>query len=96
MFFEELGFTYLGPVDGHDYDALFENLAYAKKTEGPVMLHVITKKGKGFQPAESDKKGTWHGTGPYKMDTGAFVKPDQVPPPAWSSLVSETVRKACS
>lgn len=93
MFFEEMGFTYLGPVDGHDYDALFENLAYAKKTEGPVMLHVITKKGKGFHPAESDTKGTWHGTGPYKMDTGAFVKPDLVPPPAWSSLVSETVRK---
>lgn len=92
MFFEELGFTYLGPVDGHDYEALFENLRYAKKTEGPVLLHVITKKGKGFHPAESDTKGTWHGTGPYKMDTGAFVKPDKAPP-AWSSLVSETVRK---
>lgn len=93
MFFEELGFTYLGPVDGHDYDALFENFRYAKKTEGPVLLHVITKKGKGFHPAESDTTGTWHGTGPYKMDTGAFVKPDKAPPPAWSSLVSETVRK---
>jgi 1-deoxy-D-xylulose-5-phosphate synthase len=92
MFFEELGFTYLGPVDGHDYEALFENFRYAKKTEGPVLLHVITKKGKGFHPAESDTKGTWHGTGPYKMDTGAFVKPDKSPP-AWSSLVSETVRK---
>jgi 1-deoxy-D-xylulose-5-phosphate synthase len=93
MFFEELGFTYLGPVDGHDFDALFENFRYAKKTEGPVLLHVITKKGKGFHPAENDTKGTWHGTGPYKMDTGAFVKPDKAPPPAWSSLVSETVRK---
>lgn len=92
MFFEELGFTYLGPVDGHDFEALFENFRYAKKTEGPVLLHVITKKGKGFHPAESDTKGTWHGTGPYKMDTGAFVKPDKAPP-AWSSLVSETVRK---
>ncbi|MFJ5757942.1 1-deoxy-D-xylulose-5-phosphate synthase [Neobacillus sp. NPDC093182] len=92
MFFEELGFTYLGPVDGHDFEALFENFRYAKKTEGPVLLHVITKKGKGFHPAESDTKGTWHGTGPYKMDTGAFVKPDKTPP-AWSSLVSETVRK---
>jgi 1-deoxy-D-xylulose-5-phosphate synthase len=92
MFFEEMGFTYLGPVDGHDYEDLFENFSYAKKTEGPVLLHVITKKGKGYQPAESDKKGTWHGTGPYKMDTGAFVKPNQAPP-AWSSLVSETVRK---
>ncbi|WP_059171076.1 1-deoxy-D-xylulose-5-phosphate synthase [Bacillus sp. FJAT-27445] len=92
MFFEELGFTYLGPVDGHSFDDLFENIAYAKKTEGPVIIHVLTKKGKGYQPAESDKIGTWHGTGPYKTETGAFVKPSSAPP-AWSSLVSETVRK---
>ncbi|WP_147533901.1 1-deoxy-D-xylulose-5-phosphate synthase [Bacillus marasmi] len=92
MFFEELGFTYLGPVDGHNFEELFENFTYAKKTEGPVLLHVITKKGKGYHPAESDKIGTWHGTGPYKIDTGDFVKPDHAPP-AWSSLVSETVRK---
>ncbi|RBP89452.1 1-deoxy-D-xylulose-5-phosphate synthase [Cytobacillus firmus] len=92
MFFEELGFTYLGPVDGHNYEALFENLAYAKKTEGPVLLHVITKKGKGYHPAESDRIGTWHGTGPYKMETGDFVKPVSTPP-AWSKLVSETVRE---
>ncbi|CRK84064.1 1-deoxy-D-xylulose-5-phosphate synthase [Neobacillus massiliamazoniensis] len=93
MFFEELGFTYLGPVDGHNFENLFDNLSYAKKTEGPVLLHVITKKGKGYYPAESDKTGTWHGTGPYKTETGAFIKPSKTPPPAWSSLVSETVRK---
>ena len=92
MFFEELGFTYLGPVDGHNFENLFECLSYAKKTEGPVLLHVITKKGKGYKPAESDTVGTWHGTGPYKINTGAFVKPIN-PPPAWSSLVSETVRR---
>ncbi|MBD3858804.1 1-deoxy-D-xylulose-5-phosphate synthase [Bacillus sp. 28A-2] len=92
MFFEEMGFTYLGPVDGHSYEDLFENLEYAKKTKGPVLLHVITKKGKGYQPAESDKIGTWHGTGPYKIDTGDFVKPT-VAAPSWSGLVSETVRK---
>lgn len=92
VFFEEMGFTYLGPVDGHNFEALFENLSYARKTEGPVLLHVITKKGKGFSPAESDKLGTWHGTGPYKIDTGAFLKPVAAPP-AWSSLVSETVRR---
>ncbi len=92
MFFEELGFTYLGPVDGHSYEDLFENFNYAKKTEGPVLLHVITKKGKGYHPAENDKIGNWHGTGPYKIETGAFLKPDN-PPPAWSALVSETVRK---
>jgi 1-deoxy-D-xylulose-5-phosphate synthase len=93
MFFEELGFTYLGPIDGHNFEDLFDNLSYAKKTPGPVLLHVITKKGKGYSPAETDKTGTWHGTGPYKMDTGTFVKPAKTPPPAWSSLVSETVRK---
>lgn len=92
MFFEEMGFTYLGPIDGHNYEELFENLRYAKKTEGPVLLHVITKKGKGYDPAESDTVGTWHGTGPYKIETGDFVKPVN-PPPAWSKLVSETVRK---
>ncbi|MDQ0224960.1 1-deoxy-D-xylulose-5-phosphate synthase [Bacillus sp. 7586-K] len=92
VFFEELGFTYLGPVDGHNYEDLFENLQYAKKTKGPVLLHVITKKGKGYQPAETDKVGTWHGTGPYKIETGDFVKP-KVVGPAWSKLVSETVRK---
>ncbi|KXG11215.1 1-deoxy-D-xylulose-5-phosphate synthase [Anoxybacillus rupiensis] len=92
VFFEELGFTYLGPVNGHDFDDLFENLHYAKKIKGPVLLHVITKKGKGYEPAENDKTGTWHGTGPYKIETGDFLKSaDQAP--SWSKLVSETVRK---
>ncbi|WP_028399138.1 1-deoxy-D-xylulose-5-phosphate synthase [Ectobacillus panaciterrae] len=92
VFFEELGFTYLGPVDGHDFNSLFENLNYAKKTKGPVIVHVITKKGKGYKPAESDVIGTWHGTGPYKIESGNFVKPASTPP-AWSKVVSETVRK---
>lgn len=92
VFFEELGFTYLGPIDGHNYEELFENLRYAKKTKGPVLLHVITKKGKGYSPAELDRTGNWHGTGPYKIDTGAFVK-SPVKGPAWSSLVSDTVLK---
>jgi len=92
VFFEELGFTYLGPVNGHDFDDLFENLHYAKKIKGPVLLHVITKKGKGYHPAENDKIGTWHGTGPYKIETGDFLKPvDNAP--SWSELISETVRK---
>jgi len=92
VFFEELGFTYLGPIDGHNFEDLFETLEYAKKTKGPVLVHVITKKGKGYTPAETDKIGTWHGTGPYKIETGDFVKPVN-PPPAWSAVISETVRK---
>jgi 1-deoxy-D-xylulose-5-phosphate synthase len=90
MFFEELGFTYFGPVDGHDFESLFENLEYAKKTKGPVLIHVLTKKGKGYKPAESDEIGTWHGTGPYKVESGKMIKPVNSPP-AWSKLVSDTV-----
>lgn len=92
IFFEELGFTYLGPVDGHDFNELERNLQYAKKMNGPVLLHVITKKGKGYSPAEDDKVGTWHGTGPYKIETGDFVKSASIAP-SWSGLVAETVRK---
>ncbi|KYC95113.1 1-deoxy-D-xylulose-5-phosphate synthase [Heyndrickxia sporothermodurans] len=92
MFFEELGFTYLGPVDGHNFEALFEQLQYAKKTKGPILLHVITKKGKGYKPAENDTIGTWHGTGQYKIETGDLIKPVNAPP-AWSKLVSDTVLK---
>ena len=90
VFFEELGFTYLGPVDGHDFADLERNLNYAKKMEGPVLFHVITKKGKGYSPAEDDKIGTWHGTGPYKIETGDFVKSTSVAP-SWSGLVSSTL-----
>ncbi|WP_041638153.1 1-deoxy-D-xylulose-5-phosphate synthase [Anoxybacillus flavithermus] len=92
VFFEELGFTYFGPVDGHSFEDLFENLHYAKKAKGPVLVHVITKKGKGYHPAENDKVGTWHGTGPYKIETGDFIQSKQSAP-SWSALVSETVRK---
>lgn len=91
-FFEELGFTYLGPIDGHDFVALEENLQYAKKMKGPVLLHVITKKGKGYKPAELDKIGTWHGTGPYKMETGDLIK-SASKGPSWSALIAETARK---
>ena len=92
VFFEEMGFKYLGPIDGHDFEALEDYLEYAKKVKGPVLLHVITKKGKGFKPAENDTVGTWHGTGPYKMETGEFPKGNSNAP-AWSKLISESVRK---
>ncbi|UCZ54614.1 1-deoxy-D-xylulose-5-phosphate synthase [Bacillus shivajii] len=91
MFFEELGFTYLGPVDGHDYDDLISNMNYAKKTKGPVLVHVITKKGKGYAPAENDAKGTWHGLGPYKIESGEVVK--KPGPPSYSGVFAESLKK---
>lgn len=92
VFFEEMGFKYLGPIDGHDIEGLEKTFEYAKKFNGPVLVHVITKKGKGYKPAEEDTIGTWHGTGPYKIETGDFVKSKTVAP-SWSSVVSESVRK---
>ncbi len=90
MFFEELGFTYLGPVDGHDFHDLRANMSYAKKTKGPILIHVVTKKGKGYAPAENDAKGTWHGLGPYKIESGEVVK--KPGPPSYSGVFAETMK----
>lgn len=92
MFFEELGFTYLGPIDGHDFNELEKTLTYAKKVDGPTLIHVVTKKGKGYRPAEDDKIGNWHGTGPYKIRNGDFIK-SSAKGPAWSALIADTVEK---
>ncbi|MCE7794336.1 1-deoxy-D-xylulose-5-phosphate synthase [Salipaludibacillus sp. CUR1] len=91
MFFEELGFTYLGPVDGHDLEDLKSNITYANKTKGPVLVHVITKKGKGYAPAENDAKGTWHGLGPYKIESGEVVK--KPGPPSYSGVFANTLKR---
>lgn len=76
--FEELGFTYLGPVDGHDLTKLQEVLEAAKKLEGPVLVHVLTKKGKGYAPAE-EQPNKFHGTGPYEIATGRKIADPNAP-----------------
>lgn len=73
VFFEELGFTYIGPVDGHDIDALIENIETAKNSEKPCVVHVITQKGKGYRNAENNPD-VFHGTGPFEKTTGLPVK----------------------
>ncbi|MFZ3170705.1 MAG: 1-deoxy-D-xylulose-5-phosphate synthase [Carboxydocellales bacterium] len=69
MLFEELGFTYLGPIDGHNLGAVKKVLWDAKDINGPVLVHVITKKGKGYKPAEQNPD-KFHGTGPFEIATG--------------------------
>ncbi|MDJ1111259.1 MULTISPECIES: 1-deoxy-D-xylulose-5-phosphate synthase [Macrococcus] len=91
IFFEELGIKYIGPVDGHNYKELEEALLTSKRIDGPVIVHVITKKGKGYHPAENDKIGTWHGLGPYKLETGEVLK-GSVQGPSWSQFFSDTVQ----
>jgi len=69
MFFEDMGLTYLGPIDGHNLPMLRKSLREAKKIEGPVLLHVLTKKGKGYKPAE-ENPGKFHGVSPFDIETG--------------------------
>ncbi|MEW9669624.1 1-deoxy-D-xylulose-5-phosphate synthase [Ammoniphilus sp. 3BR4] len=90
IFFEELGITYLGPIDGHNLPELLECLKQAAHTEGPVLVHVVTKKGKGYAPAEADSH-TWHGVSPYKIESGEMMK--KPGPPSYPSVFANTVIK---
>jgi 1-deoxy-D-xylulose-5-phosphate synthase len=73
VLFEELGLKYYGPLDGHDIDLLIHTLTELKEVPGPALLHVVTKKGRGYLPAESDA-GTFHGVGVFDPETGATSK----------------------
>ena len=73
LLFEELGFKYFGPIEGHRLDHLVETFSNVAKMEGPILVHVLTKKGKGYSPAESDP-ARYHGVGPFHIDTGKLHK----------------------
>jgi 1-deoxy-D-xylulose-5-phosphate synthase len=78
IFFEELGFTYLGPVNGHDLKALKQVFERARRVDGPVLVHVCTKKGKGYPPAEKNPD-TFHGVGRFDVKTGELIKQSENP-----------------
>src|SRR5664279_2436704 len=92
MLFEELGFSYFGPVDGHDVDRLVEVLENIKSLKGPVLLHIITKKGKGYEFAEKDPV-TWHGPSKFDPITGTILKPATPTPPAYQKVFGEALVK---
>ncbi|MFF2652172.1 1-deoxy-D-xylulose-5-phosphate synthase [Streptomyces sp. NPDC058045] len=71
--FEDLGLKYVGPIDGHDIEALESALARAKRFGGPVIVHCLTQKGRGYEPAEQDEADRFHGIGPIHPDTGLPV-----------------------
>ena len=73
VLFEELGFTYVGPIDGHNLEHLLTMLTNVAELKGPVLLHVVTMKGKGYAPAEGDAV-KWHGAAPFEVETGTFKK----------------------
>jgi 1-deoxy-D-xylulose-5-phosphate synthase len=76
--FEEFGFNYIGPIDGHDVDLLVTTLNNIKKLEGPQFLHVVTRKGKGYAPAEADPI-LYHGPGKFDPKVGIIAKPPGKP-----------------
>ncbi|MFA7059558.1 MAG: 1-deoxy-D-xylulose-5-phosphate synthase [Pedobacter sp.] len=73
MMFEAFGFEYIGPIDGHDLPMLIETLKNVKKFDDAVLIHVLTKKGKGYKPAE-DNPSLFHGVGPFDIQTGKVLK----------------------
>ena len=73
MFFEDIGFTYLGPVDGHDIEQLENIMRLSKQVQGPVLIHILTKKGKGYKIAE-ENPDKFHATAPFDIETGKTKK----------------------
>jgi len=89
--FGELGLEYLGPVDGHNIRALIKILSVAKKHQGPVVVHVITQKGKGYELSENDTDGHWHGVSSFDPDTGNNFSQLPAGHFSWSQVISETL-----
>jgi 1-deoxy-D-xylulose-5-phosphate synthase len=89
MLFEELGFRYFGPIDGHDLAKLGETLAFVRPMQGPRVLHVLTEKGKGFSFAEANRE-KWHGLAAYNPLTGEPLKKPSGPP-TWTQLFGDAL-----
>ncbi|MEM6753469.1 MAG: 1-deoxy-D-xylulose-5-phosphate synthase [Cyanobacteria bacterium P01_C01_bin.38] len=88
--FEELGFTYMGPVDGHNLEDLIATFKQAHKIPGPVLVHVATTKGKGYDIAEKDKV-SYHAQSPFNLTTGKAVPSNKPKPPKYSKVFAETL-----
>lgn len=90
--FEELGFTYMGPVDGHNLEDLMTTFKAAHKINGPVLVHVATVKGKGYEIAENDQVG-YHAQNPFNLTTGKAIPSSKPKPPAYSKVFAHTLVK---
>ncbi len=92
--FEELGFTYMGPVDGHDIAELTRTFNSAHRVGGPVMVHVVTTKGKGYPYAEADQVG-YHAQSAFDLTTGKSLPSKTPKPPSFSKVFGQTLVKLC-
>ena len=92
--FEELGFTYIGPIDGHDIAGMVRTFEQAHRTEGPVLVHVATTKGKGYAYAEADQVG-YHAQSAFDLATGKAYPSSKPKPPSYSKVFGQTLVKLC-
>ncbi|MCX7015219.1 MAG: 1-deoxy-D-xylulose-5-phosphate synthase [Candidatus Sumerlaeota bacterium] len=90
IFFEELGFRYIGPIDGHRFEQLIPTLRSVRDFRGPVLLHVVTQKGQGYPYSEEDPV-VYHGPKGFKIDTGEFSPVSQSKPPLYTDVFAETL-----
>ena len=94
VLFEEMGVRYLGPIDGHDLPLLISTLEFAKTCDQPIVIHILTQKGKGFDAAlKSPEK--FHGTGPYDIRTGDSLPAKTGTPPNYQDVMGQTLVKLC-
>ncbi len=91
MLFEEFGFKYFGPVDGYDFETLERALVRARDRKGPVLVHVLTEKGRGYQPAQ-EQRPKFHGIGPFEIETGKVKKSGEARP-TFTEVFGETLCK---
>ena len=91
--FEGFNIDYIGPVDGHNIKVLINVFEAAKKKDGPIVIHVVTKKGKGYKPAEEDKNGKWHGVGKFDVKTGEMLSSIPENYKTYSQIVADKVLK---
>src|SRR6267154_2556553 len=94
LIFEEMGMRYLGPIDGHDLPLLINTLEFAKTCDHPIVIHVLTQKGKGFEAALKNPE-KFHGLGPYDIATGATAPAKPGTPPSWQDVFGQTLVKLC-
>lgn len=89
--FEDFGVEYLGPVNGHNFDDLIRVLNLAKNSKSSVVVHVVTKKGRGYKFAENDKSGKWHGIAPFNIVDGTLKNPGNNGKVSWSKVVADYI-----
>ncbi len=94
LIFEEMGFRYLGPIDGHDLLLLIHTLEFAKACDHPIVIHVLTKKGQGFDAALKNPE-QFHGLGPYDVQTGATLPARPGMAPNWQDVFGQAMVKLC-